>query len=280
MSIFHIFRYQILPNDRHFQGSIYDGRSVNNVIADKNIIFWEALHNADPFSTTRAPSVTQTLAEQTDFLVLRVGVAKKIIRSTEDFKEEQLDHWPSAIVIIWNDDEKQILAVQHNPGAFKSPDVIVNRFQKGINASLAPFQLKLHIKPIYDKRIFWDLIEKNKGNIEQLEITYLTPNMASISKSLTEDLKSLAKITNSSKNDLKLRAEKNASLAISRDNSQIAGLVDYASSGGGPIKVKLHSMSKKITVGKETKELSIKGLEIEGDLTPEYIEGLKEILDV
>lgn len=280
MSVFHIFRYQILPSNRHFQGSIHDGKNINDVIADKNIIFWEAILNTDPFSTKSMQAITQTLAEEKDLLVLRVGVAKKITRSTEDFKEEQLDHWPSVMVIIWNHEDKQILAIQHNPNAFSTPKILANRLQRNINTSLAPFQLKMHVRPIFNKRLFWDLVEQNEGNIEQVKITYLTPNMASISKNLTEDLRSLAKATNSTENELKLKAEKNSSLSISEDNSQIAGLVEYSSSGGGPIKVKLSYAKKVITVGEEARELTIEGLEIEGDITAEHLERLKQIIDV
>lgn len=280
MPTFHLFRYQILPSSRHFQESIYDGKTINDILASKNAIFWAILKSIDPFVTSRAKNVTQILAESEDLLVLRTGVARKLLRSTEDFKSEQLDNWPSAAVIVWNDEEKQILAIEHNPNAFNSPSVLARRLQKNIDKHLAPYQLNLHIKTLFDQRLFWDLIKKHEGGIEILEFNYLTPNMASISKALTDTLKNVAKESNSVRNTLQLKAEKNSSLVISEENAQLNGLLDYTSKGGGDVKIKLRGLRKKVTVGHENKEVEVGELDFEGPLAPESIEVLKNILDV
>lgn len=279
MRSFHIFRYQILPNNRNFQGSIYDGKTVNDVLADKNNIFWKALTSSQPFATRRSNTVTRVIAKSEDLIVFMTGIARTIVRSTEDFKTERLDTWPNAIVAVWNDPDKQCIAIQHNPAAFSSPAVLLRNFEQNINRHLAAYQLGIYSKPIFSKNDFWALVASNEGTIEAVEFAFLTPNMASISKTLTEDLKELAKANNSVENKLELRANKGSALTIDPNDAQTSGLVDYASGGGGGIKLKLQSVRKRVTVGNTIKEIEIEGLESEGLPMAEVISIFKNMFD-
>lgn len=279
MSSFQVFRYQILPNNRNFQGSIYDGKTVNDVISDKNNLFWHSLSSIKPFATRRSSTATQVLAQDDDFVVFMTGVNRKLVRNTEDFKTERLDTWPHAIVAIWNDPDEQYIAIQHNPAAFNTPSALLKNLEKNINRELAPYQLGIYTKPIFNKRDFWSLVAKNQSTIEAVEFAFLTPNMASISKALTEDLKSFAKANNSVENKLELRANKQSTLTLNKDDAQTAGLVDYSSSGGGEIKLKIQGVRKKITVGNAIKQIEIGDLTLEGMVPHEIISTIKNMLN-
>ncbi|NHC63076.1 hypothetical protein [Paenalcaligenes suwonensis] len=279
MRSFHIFRYQILPNNRNFQGSIYDGKTVNDVIAEKNNIFWEAISNSDPFYKRNSETVIRILAEEDDIIVFMVGVEKKLKKNTKDFKVEKIDTWPDSIFVIWNNPERQLIAVQNNPAAFSTPSVLLKRFEKNINRQLSIYQLGIYSNPIFDKNDFWELIASNNNSIEAVEFTFLTPNMASISQTLTDDLKEFAKKNNSVENKIELRANKGHSLSLSPNEPQTSGLIDYISNGGGATKVKLHNIRKKVTVGNTTKEVEVTGLELEGLNANETIAIFKSIFD-
>lgn len=279
MISFRIYRYQLLPNDRTFQGSIFDGRSVEDIIANKNKLFWEAKDEIDIFHSNRSKSITKKIFDSKDIAIFRSGVERKLKRATEDFKKEILDTWPDSLVILWNDPEQQMIAIQHNPQAFGSTDTLLRTIVRNTNKFLNIYQLSMYAYPIYNQSEFWHYIESHKGKIEAIEFSFLTPNMSSISKAITEDLKEFAKSTNSAKNKLEIRAHENSTLIVEKDNQQAAGLVSYSSAGGGEIRVKIRGLRKKVTIGDNTRETEIDKLEIESEDHEKIIDAVTALLN-
>lgn len=102
----------------------------------------------------------------------------------------------------------------------------------------------------------------------------VTPNMANISHTLSEDLKALAKTSNSAVTDLVMNATEGGSLNITPQNERIQDLVDYSSKGGGTIKVKFKGVRNREDTNNKHSSMVIQEGELEG-----YPKDLAEFID-
>lgn len=265
MSRFELFRYQILPVDRYFQTDMFDGfDSVEELLKKKNQYFAEALRQTDDFSSSRTKTVTKKLIERDDFFLFRVAAHRSVNRETENFESERLENWPSVLVAVWNDPTVQLIAVQKRSSAFPRAASAVNLVVEKISSVLDHQQLRVISDPLFEKRVFWDLVKKYKGKIQRLEFEFITPNMANISGSLPKDLKDFAKSVNSHRNSLSIESDNQSALNVSEDNNTMAGLVEYSSEGGGNVSLKISGLSKKHHTSKTVKEIEVSEIELNG----------------
>lgn len=275
---FELFRYQLLPIDRFLQGNLLTGvGSIDELISRKNEFFSEAIKGTQNFSDKRHETITKKLYEEEDFFLLRIAHNRSIHRETKDFRDEVIDNWPSILVAIWNHPEKQLVAVQRRATAFSSSEVVVKMIINAISNFLAHHHLRAIHEPLFEKQQFWSLLHQYEGRIKAVEFELITPNMANISGSLSEDLKSFAKATNSTRNKLKIESDPEAPLHLEESNSTLQGLVNYSSEGGGNISLKIDGVKKKYHTSKTVKVIQLGDMEIQGN-AEEVVSVLKELL--
>lgn len=181
---FHLYRYQLLPVDRFFQGDLYGAATVDDLIHRKNAIFAEALKAPGAFGNGRTETATQLLTETDDFLLYRIAANRSLQHETRDFKTEIIDNWPKILVVIWNAPDKQLIAIQHRANAFQETEAVVKLIIDSLEPLLAKNQLTVLWEPLFEKKIFWDLVEKYKGKIQEVDFELVTPNMADLPPSL------------------------------------------------------------------------------------------------
>ncbi len=275
---FHLYRYQLLPVNRYFQGDFYGANTVEELIAKKNEYFQEALNYDGAFKNSRITTRTQKLFERDDFILYRVAANRLLNHETSDFKTEVIDNWPKILVAVWNKPNKQLIAVQHRSAAFQSTDAFMKLMFNSIERVLAQQQLAAIAEPLFEKHVFWDLINANVDRVQEIEFEMITPNMANISQTLPEDLRQFAKATNSIKSKIAIASDKSSALKIDKNNAVIAGLVDYSSEGGGDIAIKLTGYKKKIHTSKTVKEITIEEASLIGepDEVAKLLKGLLE----
>lgn len=275
---FHLFRYQILPRERHFHGDLFNGiTSVNELIGQKNRFFGEALESIDNFYSSNTEITTKCLFAEDDFYLYQIGANRSLRRETKDFSAEKLDNWPSILVAIWNDPEKQFIAIQNRSIAFQKSDTVAKFVLNDVSRKLQDKYLSVLFEPLFEKKVFWDLVNHNNRRITSVEFEIITPNMANISGSLKDDLKSFAKASNSTKNKLAIESAPGAPLELNDDNETLVGLVDYSSQGGGNITLKIAGMNKKIKTSRTVKEVNLTDFQLGGP--PEEVAAiLKNIL--
>lgn len=274
---FQLFRYQLLPMDRHLQGNLVTGvKTVKELIERKNEFFTEALSQIEDFSDRRSKTKTKKLIEKDDFFLMRIANNRSMHRETKEFKDETIDNWPSLLVAIWNDPTKQTIAVQKRTTAFINSETVAKLISKKISEHIAFHRLTMKYEPLFDKKNFWLLVDKHKDNIEYVEFRFITPNMANISANLSHDMEQFSKATNSIQNTFKIEADPGASLRLDKETPSLSGLVDYSSEGGGNIRLKASGVKKAYNTSDSVKEVSIDEIEIEGN--QEAAKVLKEIL--
>ncbi|KFL35371.1 MULTISPECIES: hypothetical protein [unclassified Sulfurospirillum] len=259
---FNLYRFQILPKDRHFQGALF-GEIINieDLIAKKNDIFAEQLISIKEWKNKRTMINGKLVYNQDNFLIYRFASKKTVKLESQTFEEEQYENWPSILVAIWNQPDKQYILIQDRKQAFADTKSVLNTFLQSINGVLGDKQLKFYAEPIFYKEAFWNIINEYPSTIKNIKFELITPNMANISATLSEDLKNLAKGTNTAKTFLEIDAD-DSKLHITHEDKQINSLVDYASEGGGNISIKIKGLKKRIQTSKSIKSLEIKELEI------------------
>lgn len=285
--VFHLYRYQINPNQR-IQEKLpldKDQHTVDEVIARKNEYFMEAFnylalqatlgeidgdHDKYMLKKIYPPG---DFNSQKSFFIFLMAKSKSINVDTKDFTTERNTVWPRSHVFIWNDLDKQVIAIEHRTQVAPSTTTLINALEKRLNQILHKYNLNTHINPIFNQEDFWSLVKDKK--VEKIEFHLVTPNMANISHSLSEDLKNLAKTTNASTSNLGLSAENSQELNISKSNSQLKDMVDYSSKGGGFIKMKVKGLRKSINTKNNVTSVTIDEITINAN----DIETVQETLD-
>ena len=263
-SIFELFRYQILPQDRFAQAdALEDFMSVDELINKKNELFYRGLHSVLNVNSQIKGLKTKTLFDDGEFIVLKIAREKHLHRETEDFQGELLDDWPSTVMAIWNAPDKQIIAVKKRNRAFKNCSQAVGLIIKHINKRLSTKNLNTEWEPQFESNDFWEMVHSHSNMIEKAEFQFITPNMANISGNLSKDLKALSKTTNSQRSSLSLEADKGTTLKLEPDNDTVENLVGYLSKGGGNIKLKVKGIKTKLSTADTVKETEIDDFELE-----------------
>lgn len=265
-AIFTVYRYQILPINRTGFGELLDDKhQVRNLISRKNELFLKVLLNIKRFLTNKTKINHEFTYHDDDFVLLKFAANRHIQVETEDFKKQELDNWPAITIAINNNPDKQLIFVEKRTKAFTYPSTPVKIIQDSVNHGLSKDGLRVHFEPLFEEHEFWKIIEENQIRIKKISFELVTPNMSGISKVLDEELKDLAKETNTATTNLSLEADPSAVLKIDRSNKKISALVNYASNGGGDVTLQLRGVKKRISAQKTIKEVEIESILISGD---------------
>lgn len=264
-SRFNLYRYQLLPTDRYFQGDLYGIASLEELIAKKNDIFYDAVASPYAFKSTSPETSVKKLFDDGEFILFQVAVNRVVQIETQDFDSKAVANWPKFLVAIWNHPEQQTIAVQKRHVAFQKPQTAVKILAKSIEGIMTKHQLVMAWEPIVEKQVFWNLVNLHRKNIKKVEFELITPNMASISKTLPQDLKDLAKKSNAVKSSIALESANDSALVLSESDPVVSGLADYTSEGGGNVSITLIGMSKKIQTSATVREFEVSDAKLEGD---------------
>ncbi|MGL1904337.1 MAG: hypothetical protein OCC49_19540 [Fibrobacterales bacterium] len=277
--LFEMYRYQLLPIDRYLQMDLLtDIKSIEDLINEKNNIFDRVLSETHEFKYSRTELETQKIYGEDDFFLFQIAVNKNVVIETRDFKDKVVDSWPKFFVAVWNKSDKQYIAVQKKYTAFKETKSVVKLIFESLKESLKKHHLTTEIEPMFESKMFWDMVNRHEGKIKNVKFEFITPNMANISSTLSDELKSVAKMTNSTHNSLKLESNDESSLKIDKENESLNGLIEYSSEGGGEISIKVKGMSKRLKTSNTVKEISIDEATIQGN--PETVVNiLKAIME-
>jgi len=273
---FDLYRFQIIPLNRYIHGNLFGGiNSVEELIENKNKIFYNIIKHIDVIKSNRLEIQTRIIYNEDDILIYQFAPRKKINIETKDFEDKIIEDWPSFHVIIWNHPDVQIIAIEERKKAFRDTKTVNNTFINMVNDLIKVQQLTIFSEPIFNKEDFWNIINSNKNGIKDIRFDLITPNMASISNVLSDDLKDLAKNTNTEKTTMSIKANNESVLNITKEDSQLSSLVQYASAGGGNISIKIKGLKRR----KQTSE-NVTTLEIdEVEFNSTSINKIKKLID-
>lgn len=262
--IFSLYRYQILPMQKQYN-LLYD---LNDILKRKNIIFEEALLNLKISVKNKEKRRYRydMIRHGNNSFLLVVSREKSVKFYREDYVKDYIPSFPPVHIIIDNNPDEQILAVE-NSSEYKTPNTLVKIFERSLQGELEKNNLFVKFSPIYKESSFWNYIEKYKDDISSLHFTLITPNMSNISGGLCEDLKNIAHDTRASITDYKIEAEKGATLHIDKSNEAIAGLADYTAKGGGDTTIKRRNSKISYKSNDYQFDIEIDELELKEDVS-------------
>ncbi|MEW6586241.1 MAG: hypothetical protein AB1442_11610 [Nitrospirota bacterium] len=280
---FNFYRYQILPKFEERQLELFVPRleisSMEELISKKNEIFADALKKQGKFSHPRS-ELTHQMDEVNGFLVLQIGANRSLIRITKDFVPEELDNWPSVHVIINNNPNVQMMAIELEEQAFYRTSTVVHILTTNLNKSLHKYGLVLEIMPIISESEFWKVVRTHKGRVTRVQFFMVAPNLANISKNLALDLGELKNRTNSLHTNLSLAAPSGEALKLSEDDKFTQSLVHYAAEGGGTTHLKIKGLRKIIRTEDSIKSIEVDEIYFSGDDVPiQLVAQLKKVLE-
>lgn len=259
---FKLYRYQLLPLDRNATKDMFSTYSVEEMVALKNTFFAQALASMKDPKWGDSTIIVKVKELIGDLISIQFAPSRPLVRETPDSRREKVDHWPHIAAFALNSPHEQLLLVQVRQAAFASTDTVVNLIQKGTKRTLESIGLTVQVEPLFDKKLFWSLVEKHRNRITEVGFEFITPNMANISKVLADSLKTLAKQSNAVREELTLTSHPATSLDIPANDPLITGLVDYSSEGGGNISLKIKGLRKRLHTSKAVREIDISELEL------------------
>lgn len=154
---------------------------------------------------------------------------------TEDFGVKDAENWITANVLIDISDhpDGQKVAMEHD-GALGTPFPVFRALVDYVNARQDDDWI-ISVHPITLSTDFWSVVQKHRGQISQIELTFVPPNIFGGSSATETAMKELNKIDNMTEMEVKI---KNPSKALTPQSERLREAVDYISKGGGEIQLK------------------------------------------
>ncbi|MDA8124120.1 MAG: hypothetical protein M0009_02875 [Deltaproteobacteria bacterium] len=275
---FNQYRYQILPTTQAVQTDFcLDIKGVEDLRAKKNEFFKRSLSEIQQLSYPRGPILHRKLLLDDEILLIQLAVERDLQRTTREFKDETVENWPDILIAMNNNPHIQTCLIEQG-GGFQDTATVAKLLSDNLNALLLRYQLYVAFEPIYEKKVFWDLVRKYEGRITQIEFELISPNMSNISGALTIDLGALNRNTNTQRTNIQLNSDKSSALTPTENDPLVSGLVDYASQGGGDIAVRAKGVSKKIHTARGVNEVYIDEILLKGS-NPELLRDIfKDIM--
>jgi len=279
---FQLFRFQILPTIGEHQLDLFfpqnEITSLEELKSRKNEIFADAIRKLTEFYHPRA-ELTHKLFEFNEYFVIKIGANRSLTRITKDFETEELDNWPSVYVVINNDPNSQMMAIELDEEAFYRTSTVAHVLTSNLNEKLRNYRLTLEILPTFIKNEFWNLVSSHKNRITRTQFFMVAPNLANISKNLELDLGEIKSRTNSLHTNMSLQAPGGESLTLSENDNFTNSLVHYASEGGGTVHLKVKGIRKLIKTEDSIKSTEVDEIYFTGENIPEdLIDQLRKIL--
>lgn len=161
---FNQYRYQILPTTQEVQLDLArEIRSVDDLRAKKNELFARAFSGINVYTYGRGQIVHRKLVMDDDILIVQLGVERDLKRTTRDFEEETVENWPDVLIAMNNKPDVQLCLIQQG-GGFQKTATVAKVLEDNLNAQLLRYQLSAAFEPVYEKRVFWDLVRRYKGS--------------------------------------------------------------------------------------------------------------------
>lgn len=255
---FELFRYQLLTTSQGFIPFFTEFKSADEIREKKNEYFFKALNEIDEWidPLNRLQVRSEVIYSDDDLYIFKIGSKKVLTYADENFKENTTDDWPHVTVVINNDPNVQVIAVTPNPKAFSASSRVINIIMETLQESLKYYGLTVFADPIFDKKKFWDVVEKYKGKVYSVRFEMISPNISNIRKTLDDQVIQARDNYNAKKSIMGFEADNNSSLTLTQDDEFLSGIVDYSSEGGGKIVVKARG-EKDFHTGEQIKTVSV-----------------------
>ncbi|AJA69883.1 hypothetical protein MYRA21_2774 [Myroides sp. A21] len=277
---FQVYRYHLSPLSTEEISITIDGKSKVFTEEDlknkKNYFFEKALEAVDYYKNSS--NILKLEFQDSGIFVMKIANSKTT-EIVEDFEKRMVETYPYEYILINNDDTVQRIAISTDNKAFSSANVVKNIMLKLLDKELSKYGLSVKIEAEFDEVAIWKTITIHREELKSIQIKYIKPNLANISKSLDQAFKDFSNGLNSQESTLEFKAPSEGTLEnINENNTTLKGMVQYAAQGGGSVKIAIKGYTKKISSKQNPIEIEIDEVTLEGPNGKEVIDAVKNIL--
>lgn len=264
---FVIYRYQLLAKIDPTQPQLVYSTpeksysSIEELRKSKNAIFASLIQKIE-FKWSYGEITHDVVYSENDTILIKMAVDRPTPLRTPDFKTSMHDDWPWIFIFIDNNPERQYITVEVNREAWSSHNGLINMLQTNLNQYLNNYFLLVEIKPVIEKKAFWEFVDKHKGKIEVVEFDMISPNMSNISSKVKWPLQEIRDQYNATRQKVRLENNAGTSIDIKRDE-MITSMADYSSQGCGTTKFKVKGLTGYKSLSDDKMKIEVEGLEFE-----------------
>ncbi len=267
--VFGYYTFQLATTEEHGTVELLDGSTmtIDEIQANKNKLFELALREKQlQFSYWRKPLSYKVVYDVPPYFVFKLANYRSI-KAEINFEEVHVDHEPSVYIIIQNDPDNQIIAIEYDQNVFANQQAVADVLHRSFRLILHEYHLVPEIVNKFDEKEFWAIIQEYQNRIQSIQFEFVKENNSRLYENLAEELSHAAKEVNSHRTILSYNAPKDGVLEkITPNNDTLNEIVRSASNGIAPIKIKIAGKTKPITTKTEvvTREIEYA---IEGEFT-------------
>ena len=237
---------------------------VEQRMESKQTYLQEILLNANfKFNSKREGVFEHQLRYNSNGIIILKLANNKQLSLEENFKKKKHHYSPSCFVIIDNRQDVQHIAIEDDPTAFSTTDVVRNIMEYSLKKALKTYGLTISIKKEYQKTEFWQLLEQYPKGVSMVRFHFSYPNLPRVSESINALISNQSKITNSKSTTFELKSSDSEQLSLSNDNEELNGLVNASADSGNVITLKVKGLRRYVKTGETTKKIEIDDLEVQ-----------------
>lgn len=244
--VFELFTYQFEPIGSFIrEGDLFAGDvlfSIEEKMKLKNKLLEEFFRGGVIKSKDKV--YTSQIEVIEDVIQLRIANIKHV-KVERDFTKHEIDSYPSIFVFIDNNPLMQRMGIQVDKRAFNKTSAVQHILSNAINEFLEPYGIKFVLKREIISTEFWGIIDQYRNSITKVIFNISFPNLPRIQSKMTDNLKELSKLVNSTKNTISLGNENG--ISISEDNEEIKSLNNACSDAGNPVQIQVKGQGIKRT---------------------------------
>lgn len=197
------------------------------------------------------------------------------LKLNDNFIDKKEEEWPYRQLIIDTDEKVQLVAFERSQkNDYNKPYYVLERLSEHLNKNLPEMGWHIAFEPVFDEKIFWEIINRHRGEIRQLKFVYHVPNLFGVNSSLEEELDDAKRNFAAQKVETSLTND-DGNLLIP-ETKFVQESIDHISKGGGKYEIKLANRTT-ITNKSEAKVVQIQQAKISTNNFAELHEIIKKL---
>ena len=258
MASYILYTYQFAPIINDGANLFQPTPDIEQRMESKQTYLQEIILNANfKFNSKREGVFEHQLRYNSNGIIILKLANNKQLSLEENFKKKKHHYSPSCFVIIDNRQDVQHIAIEDDPTAFSTTDVVRNIMEYSLKKALKTYGLTISIKKEYQKTEFWQLLEQYPKGISMVRFHFSYPNLPRVSESINALISNQSKITNSKSTTFELKSSDSEQLLLSNDNEELNGLVNASADSGNVITLKAKGLRRYVKTVKRQRNLKL-----------------------
>ena len=281
MATFNMYTYQFNPIFDLPIGSLFDEffiQEQDNIMSQKNIVFENviltAIHNLEFYHRSRKLSA-QLIFHQKDIIAFKIANKRKIVLEKK-FVESTETNEPSTLILIYNNNNIQRIAIEQHREAFPDTDIVAKIIQNAASRLMYNHKLSVTIRKEYCETEFWNFVKANPNQIQMIRFEFEYPNLSRLRETISEVIKEAGKSISGDRAIIQYEAT-TGGLNLDENNETLKQLNRVSSESGNPITFRLRGMREHHKTGRTTITKEIDELDITTDKVDDIIKILGAI---